>query len=77
MKIGARIRQIRKKKGESQGDIAEKAGMRAAALCRVERGLVDPKVSTVEKIASALEVPLAWLFLEDVGSQTEREERAG
>ena len=48
------IVQARRDLGLSQAELARRAGMLPAALNRIERGRVDPGVSTVEKIDRAL-----------------------
>ncbi len=48
------IVQARRDLGLSQAELARRAGMLPAALNRIERGRVDPGVSTVERIDRAL-----------------------
>lgn len=54
--LGEKITLIRQKKGISQADLAEKAGISAAYLCHIEKGKVLPAVSTLRAIARALGV---------------------
>jgi transcriptional regulator with XRE-family HTH domain len=45
----------------TQEEAAHVAGMQTAVYSRIERGEVDPHISTVSKIAQALRVPLIEL----------------
>jgi transcriptional regulator with XRE-family HTH domain len=60
--IGARIRQLRGEKGLSQGDIEKRAGLLRCYISRVENGYKTPSIETLERFASALDVPLYRLF---------------
>jgi len=62
MSIGQRIRQIREKKGLSQGDIERVTGLLRCYTSRVENGHTVPSLETLERFAAALDVPLYSLF---------------
>lgn len=62
MFIGSRIRTLREQAGLSQGDIEKRSGMVRAYISRVEHGRTVPSVSTLERLARALEVPLHRFF---------------
>jgi len=64
MLIGERIKEIRESKGLSQGDIEKRSGLLRVYTSRVENGHTVPAMSTLEKYARALEVPLYQLFYE-------------
>jgi transcriptional regulator with XRE-family HTH domain len=64
MLIGRRIRQLRERKGLSQGDIEAVSGMLRAYISRVEHGHTVPSLETTERFAAALDVPLYQLFCE-------------
>lgn len=64
MFIGKRIRQLRERKGLSQGDLEAVSGMLRAYISRVEHGHTIPSVDTLERFAVALDVPLYQLFCE-------------
>ncbi|PYV15594.1 MAG: transcriptional regulator [Acidobacteria bacterium] len=64
MRIGARLRQLREKKGLSQGDIEAATGLLRCYTSRVENGHTVPSLETLERFASALEIPLYMLFYE-------------
>lgn len=46
---------IRKKHGWSQAELAKRAGTTQARISQIERGLLDPQLSTVVSILTALE----------------------
>ena len=60
--IGQRIRNYRDQKDLSQENLAELSGMHATYIGQVERGEKNVTVKNIEKIASALDVPLSQLF---------------
>jgi DNA-binding XRE family transcriptional regulator len=64
MFVGKRIRQLRERKGLSQGDIEAVSGMLRAYISRVEHGHTVPSLETMERFAAALDVPLYQLFCE-------------
>jgi DNA-binding XRE family transcriptional regulator len=56
-----RLKEIRKKAGISQTDLAITASVHPSTLNRIERG-VRPNRKTAESLASALGLPLADVF---------------
>jgi transcriptional regulator with XRE-family HTH domain len=52
--IGARIRQLRERTGQSVSDVAERSGMSANQLEVVERGLLSLPVTLLERVANAV-----------------------
>lgn len=60
--IGAQVRTLREKKGWSQKELAEKAGLDASLISRLEAGLYDnPRASTTVKLEDALGVTRGYL----------------
>ena len=55
------LRQLRTERGDTQEDLAHKAGLTVAAFARIERGHANPTWTTVRRLASALEISLAGL----------------
>lgn len=55
------IRRLRKERGETQEDLAHRAGLTVAAYARIERGNANPTWTTVRRIAEALGITLATL----------------
>ncbi|HEY2461424.1 MAG TPA: helix-turn-helix transcriptional regulator [Candidatus Acidoferrum sp.] len=64
MIIGERIRQLREQKKLSQGDIEKHSGLLRAYISRVENGHTIPTITTLEKLAAAIECPLYQFFYE-------------
>ncbi len=62
MIIGDRLRELRERKGLSQGDIEKRTGLIRCYVSRVETGHTVPNLDTLEKFARALEVPMYQLF---------------
>lgn len=56
------IKQLRIKKGLTQKDICNKSGLIQSQFSRIERGLVEPSISTLDKLANVLEVSVSELF---------------
>lgn len=67
--LGKRIRSIRISLGINQEELAFKAGISAAHLGQIERGLKSPTITTIDKIAKALNITLPILFSFDIISQ--------
>ncbi len=56
MAIGDRIVQLRKQKNWNQKELAEKLGISARQLVRWELDQVEPRPSSIKKVAAALDV---------------------
>jgi len=52
---------MRLERGETQEDLAHRAGLTVAAFARIERGNANPTWTTVRRIAAALGVTVAAL----------------
>jgi transcriptional regulator with XRE-family HTH domain len=65
--IGERLRDIRKEKQLSQGDLEERTGLSRCYLSRIENGHTTPSIETLEKLSSAMGVPLYQLFYQGSG----------
>lgn len=62
--LGQNARAARKKRNLSQEAVAERAGLQAGEVSRIEANKRDPQVSTLIRLAAALEVPPGWLLEE-------------
>jgi transcriptional regulator with XRE-family HTH domain len=62
--LGARIRDLRDAKGWSQERLAETAYVDRSYLAGIERGLRNPSIRSLLKIANALRVHMRDLFAE-------------
>jgi transcriptional regulator with XRE-family HTH domain len=56
--LGQRIRQAREQAQVSQAELARRIGISANALCSIEAGETDPRVSRVVAIARELHMSL-------------------
>lgn len=59
--LAATLRAVRTEQGQTQEDLAHKAGLTVAAVARIERGQANPTWTTVRRLAQALNVSLATL----------------
>jgi len=66
MGIGDKLRELRIAKNLSQGDIEKRTGLFRCYTSRVENGYTVPTIGTLEKYASAPEVPLYRFFTDEV-----------
>ena len=60
--LGTRIRERRRAKGLSLGRLAEITDLSHPFLSQVERGHARPSISSLQRIAEALDVDAGWLF---------------
>jgi transcriptional regulator with XRE-family HTH domain len=60
--VAMRIKQLRRKRKMSQAALAEAAGISRTYLARLETSRQDPTLSTLEKPATALGVPVRKLL---------------
>jgi transcriptional regulator with XRE-family HTH domain len=72
MNVGRAIRLCRAKQGASQGAVARQAGCSVSYLSMLENNKRDPTLSTLTRVAQALQVPVGLLFFlaseqEDLG----------
>jgi transcriptional regulator with XRE-family HTH domain len=65
MVIGERLKELRKEKQISQGDVEKRTGLLRCYISRVENGHTVPAIDTLEKMARALEVPMYRLFTDE------------
>lgn len=54
--LGRRVKELRKKRGLTQEELAERASVDVKYLGNIERGRENPTVGTLEKLANALSV---------------------
>ena len=59
--LGSRIAKLRASRGYSQDRLCLEAGFARGTLSKIESGLVDPKASTLARVAETLGVPLKKL----------------
>lgn len=59
--VGDRLRQIRTRRALTQEQVAERANITTAAVARIERNEAEPRMTTLGKLARALDVDPAEL----------------
>lgn len=62
IKVGLRIRYLRKSKGLTQTQLAQLVGKDRQYLYKIEKAVVTPNIVTISEIAMALEIPLRDIF---------------
>ncbi len=60
--VGQRLKELRQERGMSMRSLARTSGLSTNALSMIERGRTSPSVSTLHKLADALEVPVTAFF---------------
>lgn len=61
--VGANVRRFRLERSMTQKELAERAGLKAGYVSRIERGKCDAPLSRIEAIAGVLCVPVSELFV--------------
>jgi transcriptional regulator with XRE-family HTH domain len=62
MAIGSQIQAWRLSRGLSLEYLAAETGISLQALDEIEAESLDPSIVTLERLATAMKVPVAWLF---------------
>lgn len=62
LKIGERVRLLRKQKKLTQTELAKLVGKDRQYLYKIEKAVVTPNVVTISALAIALEIPLKEFF---------------
>ncbi|MDR3540765.1 MAG: helix-turn-helix transcriptional regulator [Desulfosporosinus sp.] len=63
-RLAVNLRRLRKGRGWTQQELAGKANVPQSSIHYIERGVRNPRVSTVEKLAVALGVDIVELLRE-------------
>jgi len=61
-RVGEIFKLCRKKRGLTQIEVANKAGLTQAAVSRIEKGLCSSSIDTLIKISQALGIKLSTVF---------------
>jgi transcriptional regulator with XRE-family HTH domain len=77
LEVGRKIRVRRLQAGLTLQNLAHAAGVSQSLISQVERGLASPSITTLRRIAGALEVPIAALFLGDEVASRGETDRLG
>lgn len=77
LQLGSRIRALRQARHLTLRDVAERSGVTESFLSQVERDVTSPSIATVQRIARALDLSIAQLFVEqpELGRVVRREAR--
>jgi len=67
-KLGKKIQELRKLKGLTQEELADKTNLSTRTIQRIENGEVDARTYTLSRLAEALNVELDILLVEDESS---------
>lgn len=62
MGLNLRVLQWRKRRNLTQEELAKKCKTTQQTVAKIEQGVVDPKLSTLERFAAALDCELSDLF---------------
>ena len=62
-KLGENVRRWRKERGLSQEELAHRAGLHPTYVSGVERGVRNPTITVLDKLAKALKVEPADLLV--------------
>lgn len=60
-KLGLRVQQLRQAKDWSQDEFAHRANLHRTYVSGVERGIRNPTITVLEKLAAGLEITLSEL----------------
>jgi len=63
-RIGKKIREKRREKKMSLKELGERIGKTSSFLSQVERGLVEPSITSLRQIAGVLDVPIFYFLME-------------
>lgn len=68
-RLGRWVLKLRKLRGFGQDELTREAGLSKGTVSKIENGVVDPRATTLVKLAHALEVPPPQILeLEKYGS---------
>lgn len=60
--VGSRLKELREARHISMRELARRSELSANALSMIERNLTSPSVSTLNKLATAMEIPITAFF---------------
>lgn len=70
--IGARLRELRKDRGLSIQELADKVSLSIGMISQIERGVSTPSLRSLRLLAEALSVPVSWFFASAKGHAASR-----
>ena len=66
-----KLKEIRIEKGMSQAHIAKSVGVTNQAICNYEKGIREPKIVTLKKLATVLDVTVDELLRDETETSCE------
>jgi transcriptional regulator with XRE-family HTH domain len=63
-RLGLNVQRLRRAKGWSQEELADRASLHRTYISGVERGVRNPTLTVLDKLAAALAAPIAALMAE-------------
>ena len=75
MKTGNTLKHFRKQLKLDQKELAEKTGLSASYISRIERDLQDPSLKTLRRISEAMGIPLPLLVFRIMESEENKEDK--
>jgi len=60
--IGNKIAFLREQAGLTGAALASKVGLNQSQICKIEKGVCNPSISTLRKICAALDISLPQFF---------------
>ena len=68
--VGAQIKRWRTERAMTLANVAERSGLNVGYLSQIENDKASPSLSCLASIGDALDVPIAWFFLEELPAPT-------
>jgi len=62
--VGGEVRRWRQTRGLTLAQVGDRSGLNVGYLSQIENGKAVPSLDALAAIAGALDVPIAWLFLD-------------
>ncbi len=76
MNLGKRLVDLRRKRGLSTGELAARSKVTSGFISQLEHNKTSPSLTTLQRVAVALDVPLTYLLLdEDLRPQVVRKHK--
>jgi transcriptional regulator with XRE-family HTH domain len=71
MTVGQRLMDLRKSRGLSMRELADRSGASTSLISQIETGKTNPSVGKLQRLAAALDVPVTYFF--DQAGKPERD----
>ena len=64
--VGAQVKRWRSERSLTLANVAERSGLNIGYLSQIENDKASPSLACLASISDALDVPIAWFFLDEV-----------